>query len=256
MRRLRALKLFAFVALGLGAVLVADLGQAVAENFLVPQEDAMHARVNEVRSTRGLARVDDDDALRWMSRRQSQAMAAEGYIFHNPDLAADADGASLTWYALGENVGRGPDWQLIQESFEQSPTHLTNIVHSGFNALGVGGLAHPDDSLFFTQTYAGLESQPAAPTAQQSTVAPPTQPPPTPDPTPQTTPTPTPTPTPADAAQPPGDTEVQSGQVEPTPGPLATGDQPGQGTQPQRPSLWDLLLAMFLRLADKLAFWA
>lgn len=249
MRRVLVLKLFVFVAMGLGAVLAADLGQAVAEGFLVPQEDAMHARVNEIRSSRGLDPVGNDTSLRWMARRQSQAMASVGYIFHNQDLAADADEAGLAWYTLGENVGRGDEWSRIQAAFEASPTHLGNVVNDRFDHLGVGGLADPAQTLYFTQNYAGLQAPappPAPPTAPPpaaaATAPPATQPPAV---------APTTTPADADVEPPPDDpAEVQSADLDAEPLPRS------QGTRPQRPSLLRVVLGMLLVLADKLAFWS
>ena len=255
MRRLLALKLFAFVALGLGAVLGADLGQAIAESFLVPQEDAMHARVNQVRSSRGLDSVRNDTALRWMARRQSQAMASQGYIFHNQNLASDADSSGLPWYTLGENVGRGPESDQIQAAFESSPTHLQNIVNGRFNALGVGGLADPDQTLYFTQNYAGLEEAAVPPPPPPPDTAPPAPaaPPPTaPGTTPEPTAPPAPVSSPDTTSEPEpvsADTEVQSSDVDEQP--VAS----SEGTRPQRPSLIRVLLSMFAVLADKLSFW-
>lgn len=64
MRRLRALRLFVFVILGLGAVLFADLGQAIGETFAVPQENRMHGLVNQTRNDQGLGTPRDPEPHR------------------------------------------------------------------------------------------------------------------------------------------------------------------------------------------------
>ena len=258
MKRFRVLKLFVFVVLGLVAVLVADLGQALGETWLVPEENRMHAMVNDYRASRGLQRLDQNDALRWMGRRQSQEMAAAGSLFHNPSLAGDATSASLAWYALGENVGRGPDVDRIQSAFIASSTHHANLVHPSFTALGVGALADPASALFMTQVYAGLEAAPPPPPAPIAQPPPPPPPPPPPAP-----PAPVPpTVAPAVAASTPAatpSTEVQ-GTRAPTPAATPEGE-PRAGTtedpqRPERPSLIEMLLELATSFASKLAFWS
>lgn len=258
---IKALKLFTFVILGLGAVLLADLGQALGETFLVPQENQMHALVNQTRGARGLGPVENDDALRWMARRQSSAMTARGVIFHNSSLAQDADQASLPWVALGENVGKGPSVESIQAAFLASPTHLANIVKADYNALGVGGTADPQTILYFTQVFAGLQqaappapAPPAPPAPEPPAPAPPTDPPAPPVTAP---------PTPAEAleADPTPTTEVQGNGADPTPrtdGRTAaetSGDESGEDPT-QRPGFFELIFAMLGRFAGKLAFWS
>lgn len=264
MKQLRALKLFAFVILGLGAVLFADLGQALSETFLVPQENRMHSLVNQARSGNGLSTLPNDDGLRWMARRQASAMSARGHIYHNPSLAQDADQASLPWVALGENVGKGPSVEMIQQAFLASPTHRANVMKSDFNALGIGGTADPAATLYFAQVFAGLQQ--TAPPPQEPAPAPATQPPPPPPTEPPPPPT-TPPATPQITAppSPTSTTEVQgsSPSTEPTTEPRSTSepassdtdDDTGEADPTDRLGFFELIIGMLSRFFGKVAFW-
>lgn len=258
MNMIKALKLFTFVILGLGAVLLADLGQALGETFLVPQENQMHALVNQTRGARGRAPVENDDALRWMARRQSSAMTARGIIFHNSSLAQDADQASLPWVALGENVGKGPSVESIQAAFLASPTHLANIVKADYNALGVGGTADPQTLLYFTQVFAGLQQAPPPPPPAPPAPEPPSPASPTDPPAPPVTAPPSPAET--LEAGPTPTAEVQGNGADPTPRTDGTtaggtwGDEADEDPA-QRPGFFELIFAMLGRFAGKLAFW-
>lgn len=253
-RRLKALKLFAFVIVATGTVLLAEAGQAIGETFLVPQENRMHELVNQARASQGLGPLSRNDALRWIARRQASAMASHGYIFHNPDLVADAEEASLPWYALGENVGKGPTVDDIQRAFLASPSHRSNIVKSNFNNLGVGGIADPEAVLYFTQMFAGLETVQAPPPAPAATTPPPTTPsplPPTAALPPTEPPPPPPTATP-DAAETPVTAVTEDGPDEQN----ESIEPEGEGERPERPSIWQVLLAMLRTFFSKLAFWS
>lgn len=261
MKNLRALKLFTFVMLGLGIVLFADLGQALGETFLVPQENRMHALVNQTRNGNGLRALPNDDGLRWMARRQASAMSAKGYIYHNPSLARDADDASLPWVALGENVGKGPSVEAIQKAFVVSPTHVANIVNPDFNALGVGGTTDPDAILYFAQAFAGLQATPPPP--EEPAPAPATEPPPPPTAPPAT---PRVTVPPATPASP---TEVQgaSPTAEPTTEPSST-TEPSPSAQPstqqtdtaegdptERLGFLELIVGLLTKFFGKFSLW-
>jgi hypothetical protein len=260
---MRVVKLFAFVALGLGAVLGADLSQAIGENFLAAEENQMHSMVNQTRASNGRAPVASNDALRWIARRQTQAMASAGYIYHSSDLAQQADARALPWTTLGENVGKGPGVNEIQQAFLNSPTHRENILHRDFNALGVGGMADPQQVMYFTQTFAGLDqaAAPAAPQAAPQQAAPQQAAPP-----PVTARAPTAAPATAPPTAPPVTAAPTPDQIQAPATPEVLGDQtegadqksasaPGDDAPPERPGLLRLLVAMLGRFAEKITFW-
>lgn len=250
MKNLRALKLFTFVMLGLGIVLFADLGQALGETFLVPQENRMHALVNQTRNGNGLRALPNDDGLRWMARRQASAMSAKGYIYHNPGLARDADDASLPWAALGENVGKGPSVEAIQKAFVVSPTHVANIVNPDFNALGVGGTTDPDAILYFAQAFAGLQATPPPP--EEPAPPPPTAPPATPRVTvaPATPASPTEVQGTSPTAEP---TTEPSSAIDPSPSTPQTDTAEGDPTE--RLGFLELIVGLLTKFFGKFSFW-
>ncbi len=253
MRTLRALKLFAFASMVLVAVLLADLAQAVGETLLVPQEDRMHALVNDTRAQAGRPALANNDALRWMARRQAQTMAMNGYIHHTPDLAAEANASALPWRSLGENVGKGPSTEDIFRAFLASPTHRDNVTHDGFNTLGVGATADAEAALYFTQSFAALEAPTPAPTAPAPSEPAPSEPAPsTPAPStpaPATPPaTEEPRPVAEDTAE--GTTTTAEPRPDAAPAPATSAVRP-----PERPSFWRLVSAMLGRFMTKLTFW-
>ena len=107
-----------------------------------------------------------DPALQMVARRQAQRMSAAGFIYHNPNLGAEAGGAVPNWVRVGENVGVGPSVVSVQDAFLGSPAHHANIDKS-YNLIGLGAVASSNGSLYFTQNF-----------AQNGGVAPPPPPPP------------------------------------------------------------------------------
>jgi hypothetical protein len=165
------MRVFAFALLGLALAAAAEMSQAVAEGFLVPQEEQMHGLVNQTRASGGMRPLPPNDALRAVARRQAQAMAVAGYIFHTKDLAGQATAASLPWLALGENVGVGPSVEAVQNAFLNSAHHLENIVDPRFNALGVGATPDSKGALFFAQDFGALRGPAAAPASASAAVS-------------------------------------------------------------------------------------
>jgi hypothetical protein len=162
LRRLRSLKVVALAGLMATVVVVGEISQAVAEGFLVTEEDQMTAMVNDHRATHGSARLNQNAALQMVARRQAQRMVAAGYIYHNPDLQAEAAQAVPDWLRIGENVGVGPNVSLVEQAFLNSPPHHANIDNQ-YNLIGLGAVAGTGGRLYFTQAFAESSSQ-SAPT--------------------------------------------------------------------------------------------
>jgi uncharacterized protein YkwD len=256
MRFLKSLKVLAFVALAFGILIAAEASQAYAESWLADDEAQMLSLVNSHRATHGFAALAENDALRMIARRQAQRMVEAGYIYHNPNLAQEANDAVPGWVLLGENVGVGPSTDAVEQAFLNSPHHHENIDTQAFNLLGVGAMASDDGSKYYTQDFAEVKagsapaSAPAAarpappivrvPRAVPVAARPRPQPPavaavtaaPTPVPTPVPTLAPTPVPT-----------------LAPTPVPAVAAPQ-------QQPiNVGTGLLAMLKRFFAKLGFW-
>ena len=153
MRRLRSLRVVAMAGLMLAVLAGAEISQAVAEGFLIAEENHMTALVNEHRAAHGQPGLRQDPALQMVARRQAQRMTAAGYIHHNPNLGAEAGSVVPNWLRIGENVGIGPSVVRVQDAFLASPTHHANI-DKPYNLIGLGAVPGPNGSLYFTQNFA------------------------------------------------------------------------------------------------------
>src|SRR4051794_23689510 len=161
MIRLRALKLVALSAAVIAVLMVAEAAQAIAEGYLVDQENEMVGLVNQHRAGMGLQNLKTDAALQTVARRQASRMIAAGYIYHNPDLADEAGAAVPTWLKIGENVGVGPDVPSVENAFLASPHHRENIEDDGYNVIGLGAETGSNGAMYFTQNFANAGAPPA-----------------------------------------------------------------------------------------------
>ena len=98
-------------------------------------EQEFVTRLNDLRASRGLARLSVDARLTDVARAWSGRMAASGVMSHNPSLAAQAPSG---WQKLGENVGYGPTVVGLHDALVASPLHFANMVDRQFNAVGIG----------------------------------------------------------------------------------------------------------------------
>lgn len=118
--------------------------------------------LNDHRQDEGLAPLtvywDLVDDARGHSEFQSQNRCGGGArACHNPDLGS----VSEIWWALGENVGVGPEVAAIDEALWASPNHRANIL-GNYNYVGVGAVTGLDGSIYVTVIFmlgpAGLPS--------------------------------------------------------------------------------------------------
>lgn len=91
--------------------------------------------INGERSAAGLGPLSADPPLVNSGRGQSARMAAQGAIFHNPNLANEF--AAGGWAALGENVGVGPTVDDLHRAFMNSPSHRANVL-GDYDRVGLG----------------------------------------------------------------------------------------------------------------------
>lgn len=137
------------------------------------------ARINQLRTSRGLAALSVDPELTDQARRWATTMAGQGRIFHAGDLSS---GITANWQKLGENVGVGGDTAALFQAFVDSPTHLANLVDPAFTRVGVGVVVS-GNRMFTTHRFMGLAPPAPPPPAAPPTTAPPTTLPPTTAPT-------------------------------------------------------------------------
>jgi uncharacterized protein YkwD len=131
------------------------------------------ARINQLRTSRGLGPLTVDPQLTAVAREWAATMAAQGRIFHASDLSR---GVSADWQKLGENVGVGSDVAGLFQAFVNSPSHLANLVDPAFTRVGVG-VVNSGGRLYTAHRFMALAPPPPPPTVPPTTAAPTTVPP-------------------------------------------------------------------------------
>jgi len=114
------------------------------------EELAFVAKLNELRSSRGLAPLATKGGLFDVARSWAGRMESVSGISHNPSLAAQGPAG---WKRLGENVGMGYDLQGLHDAFVASPLHFRNMVDPAFDSVGVGVVHAPDGEIFVTVNF-------------------------------------------------------------------------------------------------------
>jgi hypothetical protein len=187
--RLRSMRVVAISGMVLALLFIAEAGQAIAEGYLVADENAMVGMVNAHRAGMGLRTLQGDPALQTVARRQTSRMVAAGYIYHNPNLGGEAGAAVPGWLKIGENVGVGSSAPIVEDAFLNSPHHRENIEDPSYNLIGLGAMSGNNQAMYFTQNFANKGGARPAP-------APAAAPPPagTPAPAPAARPRPAPAP--------------------------------------------------------------
>jgi uncharacterized protein YkwD len=165
MRRVLTAAAAVFVALAIASPV------ARAGGFVPTDETKVQNLVNATRSAKGLGKLARNDHLVEMAREQAVRMADRGNIYHNPNLGPDIEASGLDWKKVGENVGMGPNVDLIEDAFLASPHHYENIVDPTYNAVGIGVVDGADGKRYVVQVFANVAAAapkpaPAAPVAQ------------------------------------------------------------------------------------------
>ena len=141
-RRLLAATVVALIA----SVLAATTALAGSSD-----ESRFVSLMNASRGAAGLAPLTVDPDLVDDARRHTAAMIERGDIFHSSDAQLSA--ATSGWTLLGENVGMGPNPDILHQAFMASPSHRANIL-GAFNYVGVGTGIADDGTMFVTVIFA------------------------------------------------------------------------------------------------------
>ncbi len=164
-RRTKPLDLFEVtlrkqLALALVALLVAVLvplfvtSNASAQTPVVEEQQFIDA-LNNTRAELGLPRLTFHQELTDLSRVHAIDMAAEDNIFHANPISANLD---APWLKLGENVGVGPQVDVLMDKFIESPSHYENIIDPAFTHVGVA-VVWDGDLMFTTHRFMQLADQ-------------------------------------------------------------------------------------------------
>lgn len=132
-------------------------------------EAAFVARINALRTSKGLGTLRVDGELTAIARGWAAHMASAGSIAHNPNFSKQV---TANWAKLGENVGMGPDVDSLHDAFVASPSHYRNLVDGDFELVGVGVVVASDGTLFTAHQFERLASAPVAAAAAAPVPAP------------------------------------------------------------------------------------
>lgn len=124
-------------------------------------------RIAAERVERGLPELRLAGDLTEVARRHAARMAADGRLYHNPNLASEVSGYKV----VGENVGNGGSVGAIHEAFMASAIHRRQILRPGYREVGVG-VVWSADLMWVVEVFREPAGQPAAAESAAAPVAP------------------------------------------------------------------------------------
>jgi uncharacterized protein YkwD len=92
------------------------------------------SRINQERSSRGLATLRVASDMVTVARNHSRRMADADHLHHNPNFGSEV----TNWRKVGENVGRGPSVSSLHRAFMNSPSHRNNLLDPAWTEVGIG----------------------------------------------------------------------------------------------------------------------
>jgi hypothetical protein len=130
-------------------------------------ENKMRQLINQKRTERGKKALAMNDLLVGIARRHSKDMAADGRLYHNPDLGTALRFSNPS--AWGENVGMGASVPRLHDLFMHSAPHRKNILNGAFDRVGVGIVVR-DGTLYVTVVFVAVAASRTAPAPTTVTV--------------------------------------------------------------------------------------
>jgi hypothetical protein len=137
MKKLLLVMLAAFAATGL-------VPMASAHADTLSEESSFVAKINGLRTSKGLEPLTVDAGITDKARAWAQTMADKNTIWHS----TLSDGVTADWQKLGENVGMGGSVDGLHVAFVNSPHHYDNLVDPAFRSIGIG-VVHSDTGILF-----------------------------------------------------------------------------------------------------------
>lgn len=142
--------------------LLAGVAPSTAGASTASEESHFVALINDLRARNGLGALQVHPHLVSVARSWAGTMAGAGDIWHNPNLASDVSAGEDDWRKLGENVGVGPNVEVLHQAFVDSPGHYRNLVDPEFNYIGVGVVMGADGSMYTAHQFMTLAEAAAA----------------------------------------------------------------------------------------------
>lgn len=87
-----------------------------------------------------------------MAAGWARQMAQNGSLSHS-SLPQQMLGRGFT--VAGENVGYGPNVQVVHDALTASPSHMANIVGAAYTRIGVGAVIDGNGRLWVVQLFGG-----------------------------------------------------------------------------------------------------
>lgn len=129
-------------------------------------EKIMIELVNKERTSRGVAALVFDAALRDVGRAHSGDMFKRGYFSHfSPEGKSVADrisGAGIDFLVVGENLAFAPDVPLAHKGLMNSEGHKANILSADYTKVGIGVIDGGVYGKMFTQIFTNEATSSAA----------------------------------------------------------------------------------------------
>jgi uncharacterized protein YkwD len=119
--------------------------------------------INRDRAAAGLAPLRGDAVVRGVADRWSRQMALAGGLRHNGDYLSVASLERFHGTLAGENVAVGSSLEQLHRLFMQSAPHRANVLHPGYQLVGVAAIRAPGGLLYVTEDFLRRESPPSRP---------------------------------------------------------------------------------------------
>lgn len=146
------------------AALVVVPATAAGATVSASAEQDFVNRLNGARSAAGLPPLAVAGDLVTNARTHSHWMGTNNTLAHNPNLSKQI----TNWVQLGENVGYGGSVSTIHNALMNSPGHRANILHTGYNQVGIGTWVSSSGRIWVTQVFRKTATA-AAPTPAPQT---------------------------------------------------------------------------------------
>lgn len=150
----RSSVLVGFISLALVAVAFVAINRRPLDIEGMNEDDATATRlVDEYRTGLTLSGLANDTGLDTDARRWAEHLADSNSLSHDALKIDD-------WQSVGENVGRGATIEVIEQAFEDSPTHEHNLS-GDYSHLGIA-VAVRGETVWIVQRF-GREAKPPPP---------------------------------------------------------------------------------------------
>lgn len=126
-------RLLAAIMIAASAVFVVATSQGASASDPAAEADFV-GRINALRASQGAGTLQVHSVLTAKAQAWAAHMAATECLCHS-NLA---DGVTVGWSKLGENVGRGPNVASLQAAFIASHDHFVNMIDKQFQWVGIG----------------------------------------------------------------------------------------------------------------------